>query len=156
MNNNLAFKFSASLLMLLAFSSVTNADHSHQHIKSMGIDVYMMVMPAEIIGGYPKDHPETLMHRSERRVDGNQFHISIGVLEEKNGRRIQNLEVSARIIAKDYLGPVKKMGKMTMQGEPGFGNYFVTPDFGAYKVEVKIQHVNQSDALIVTFEQAQV
>lgn len=155
MNSNPALKFIFSLL-LFVFSGVVYADHSHQHIKAMGIGVYMMVMPAEIIGGYPKDHPQTLMHRAERQIDGHQFHISIGVLEEKSGQRIKNLDVSARIIAKDYLGPVKKMGKMMMQGEPGFGNYFVIPGFGAYKVEVKIQHINQSDALIVTFEQAQV
>ena len=43
-----------------------------------------------------------------------------------------------------------------MQGESGFGNYFVIPGFGAYQVEVKIQHANQPDALVVTFEQAQV
>jgi len=38
------------------------------------------------------------------------------------------------------------MEKMMLQGEPGFGNYFVVPSSGAYRVETKIQHTDQSDA----------
>ena len=76
-------KYSFILFTFLLLSNAVYADHSHQHIKVMGIDVYMMVMPAEIIGGYPKDHPETLMHQSERRVEGSQFHIRLVYLKKR-------------------------------------------------------------------------
>jgi len=148
---NIIFAF-----LLIIFTRISYAEHSHQHIKVMGIDVYLVVTPVELIRGYAKDHPKSLMHSQERNADGNQSHITIGVLEESSGRRIQNLEVSANIIAHNYTGPSKKMDKMTFQDEPSYGNYFVIPSTGTYQVKVTIKHTKQSDALIVTFEQAQV
>jgi len=149
-------QYSFILIFLVLLSSAAYADHSHQHIKAMGLDVYLIVMPAEMIGGHQKDHPESLMHR-ETRLDGKgQFHISVGVIEEKSGLRIQDLVISARIITKNYSGVNKRLENMMMGGERSYGNYFMISGSGAYRVEVTIRHAGQEDALIVTFEQAQV
>jgi len=157
MNRRLFLNLFYSLLFVSLFKvSSVHAEHSHQHIKAMGIDVYLVVMPAEMISGHPKYHPESLMHRENRIENKNQFHITIGVIEAKSGLRLQNLDVSARVISGDYKGPVKTMENMQMGGEHSFGNYFIIPGLGAYQVEVKIQHRNKSDMLIVTFDQAQV
>jgi len=157
MNHRIVLKlfYSLAITSLFSMNSVL-AEHSHQHVKAMGIDVYLVVMPAEMIGGHPKDHPESLMHKENIVENINQFHVSVGVIEEKSGMRIQNLSVSARVISSNYQGAYKTMQKMQMGGEISFGNYFIISGSGAYQVEVKIQHKNKTDALIVTFDQAQV
>jgi len=157
MNHHIILKLFYRIIFagLISTNSVY-AEHSHQHVKAMGIDVYLVVMPAEMISGHPEDHPESLMHRENRIENKNQFHISVGVIEAKSGFRLQNLDVSARVISGDYQGPVKIMENMQMGGKHSFGNYFMIPGSGAYQVEVKIQHKGQSDMLIVTFDQAQV
>jgi len=142
--------------ILVLFFSAALAKHSHQHIKAMGLDVYLAVMPAEMIGGHQKDHPESQMHQENRLDTTAQFHISVGVIEEKSGYRVEDLLISARIITNNYRGPSKLLENMMMSGKHSYGNYFLIPGSGAYQVEVKIQHKNREDALIVTFEQVQV
>ena len=157
MNRRIILKLFYSLIFAGLFNvNLVYAEHSHQHIKAMGIDVYLVVMPAEMIGGHPGDHPESLMHKENRIENKKQFHISVGVIEEKSGLRLGNLNVSARVISGDYQGPVKILENMQMGGKHSFGNYFVIPSSSAYQVEVKIQHKGRSDMLIVTFDQAQV
>jgi len=157
MTHRTIFKLFYSLIFTCSLiASTVHAEHSHQHIKVMGNDVYLIVMPAEMIRGHQKDHPESLMHRENRVENRSQFHISVGIIEVKSGVRLKNLDVSARIISENHKGLYKIMENMQMSGQPSFGNYFIIPGSGAYQVEVKIQYRNKSDMIIVTFDQAQV
>jgi hypothetical protein len=68
-----------------------------------GYDFYLGVMPAEIVRGHPKGHPEGEMHRGAP-AGARARHVTIAIFERQSGRRITQASVSARVEELTHVG----------------------------------------------------
>lgn len=142
--------------LLLALSLITftmvNASHSFQHQIIAGLEIYLAVMPAEMIRGHPIEHPESEMHSRTRTKEKTQHHILVSVFDAKTGDRINQAKVKARIISGQFTGPVRQLELMIMADTPSYGNFFHIPDNTSYRVELDIQRPNTKATIKAIFE----
>ena len=50
------------LASLAAFPAVSAAASANEHVVVDGVSIYLGIVPAEIVGGHPREHAESEMH----------------------------------------------------------------------------------------------
>lgn len=107
-----------------------------QHeIKTVdGLKVMLAVAGVEDIKKYPEKHPEVKMHGGP----GGSHHVLIHIEEEKTGKAISNVSVSANVHNPDGTNVKKVLEPMTIGGITDFGNYFDIKELGNYHIDVLI------------------
>ena len=126
--------------------------HSADYFKTAGtLAVYLGVLPAEMTQGHSPEHPEGKMHGgvpSSKR----QHHVVIAVFDTKDGSRITNAEVTARV-GEIGLAPVqKKLERMAIDKTISYGNYFSMGSPGPYRIEIEILRPGSSSPVKTGFE----
>ena len=141
----------AALLVIMASAGTV---HAADYYKTAGnLAVYLGVMPAELVQGHSPEHPEGKMHGglpSGKR----QNHVVVAVFDTKDGSRITNAEVSARVGQIGLAQMAKKLDPMTIANTTSFGNYFLMSSAGIYRIEIEIRRPN-AQAVKATFEYSQ-
>ena len=123
----------------LSFWLVTAGVHAAQLSYSQvvdGVAVYFGMMPAELVRGHPREHPEGVMHGG---VVVGESHLTVAVFDDKTGRRISDAEVTAHITGDRGLTAQKRLDLMVIAGSATYGNYFSMPGSGPYRIEVRIR-----------------
>ncbi|MDH5444963.1 MAG: hypothetical protein OEY52_05360, partial [Gammaproteobacteria bacterium] len=86
-----------------------------------GVDIYLGVIPAEMIKGHPRHHPEGTMHGGIPA--GTHYHVMVALFDAKTGKRIDNASITASI--KGAAAESRKtLEPMLVSGARTFGNYF--------------------------------
>ncbi len=141
---------------LMIFSSNLHASHPQQSQVVNDIAIYLAVMPAEMLRGHPKEHPESDMH-SQARIEGeNQHHIVVSLFNAKNGKRLQNVTINVKVTGINFNGPIRKLELMLMGGVQSYGNFFSMPLAGTYQVELEIQQEGKSETVKAVFQYASI
>lgn len=138
------------LWLVLAMWSLWPPAHAeatyHQRID--GIDVYLAVVPAELVGGHARDHQESRMH-GERALQ--QSHLIVGLVAADSGQRIGDAAVQAEV--RGATGTVRRpLEPMLVGGARDYGNYFTLPGPAPYRIVLSIQLPGRTDTLQVEFE----
>ncbi len=120
---------------LLLMVSATAAVDGYRQVVD-GVAVYFGVMPAELVRGHPREHPESEMHGG---VPVGENHIMVALFEDKTGKRITRAEVTATITGPGNFKAEKKLEPMVIAGAASFGNYFTMPGPGPYRIAVRIR-----------------
>lgn len=120
---------------LLLVSPAGAAVGSYRQVVD-GVAVYFGVMPAELVRGHPREHPESEMHGG---VPVGENHIMVALFEDKTGKRITRAEVTATITGPGNFKAEKKLEPMVIAGAASFGNYFTMPGPGPYRIAVRIR-----------------
>lgn len=84
------------LIVVLGMISSATADDTELHQLVDGIAVYFGVLPAEMIRGHPKAHPESQMHGGipiDRR-----YHLTVAIFDDTSGKRITNAVVEIKMV----------------------------------------------------------
>lgn len=147
---------SCTLVLMLFSSSQLYASHPQQHQVVNGIEIYLTIIPAEMLRGHPKEHPESNMHSQTRISDNNQHHIMVTLFNSKNGMRLENASIKTNIVGADYKGPVKKLEFMVFGATWSYGNFFRIPLNGSYKIELEIQQEGVSKVVKAVFQYASI
>lgn len=87
-----------------------------------GVDIFLGVLPAEIVRGHPKKHPESRMHGG--LPAGSRYHILVALFDSKTGTRIQDAKISAKVIGTAAVEITKDLEPMSIAGARSYGNYF--------------------------------
>lgn len=138
------------LVIAGAFAQIACAADSGQHQVVDGISVYIGVLPAEMIQGHPKEHPESQMHGGF--PDDYRHHITVALFDEDTGQRITDAEVSLRLVGAGRAGPDKSLEAMTIGGSRTYGEYFRMPGAGPYRIEVTIRLPGRALPVKVIFD----
>ena len=80
---------------VVSFWLVTAGVHAQELSYSQvvdGVAVYFGMIPAELVRGHPREHPEGVMHGG---VPVGESHLTVAVFDDKTGRRISDAEVTA-------------------------------------------------------------
>jgi len=140
----------------MILSSNVYASHPLQYQVVNGVAIYLTIMPAEILRGHPKEHPESDMHPQTRVEGTNQHHIMVSLFNEKNGERLQNHIINAKVSGINYESPVRKLELMVMGGIRSYGNFFSMPKHGTYQVDLEIQQAGESEVVKAVFQYASI
>jgi len=102
-----------------------------------GFTVYLGVIPAEIIRGYPKDSPERMVHGGTPRGE-HVYHVVVSIFETKSGARITDAKVSGQVASLGLGGPKRELEPMKIADTITYGNYFTLPGKGPYRIVLEI------------------
>lgn len=143
----------AALLTVLGFmpvvSGAADTDTALYQVVD-GVAIYFGLIPAEMIRGHPKAHPESHMHGGI--PTDRYYHLTVAIFDDTSGERITGAEVTARVVGKGESGPSKLLEPMIIGGSRSYGNYFRMPGDSPYRIELKIHHPEISRVIRATFE----
>lgn len=152
-SNSLNKIFGVALVLFLSILVGLAAAHSEsgQHRVVEGVEIYLGMMPTGMIYGYPKDHPESLMHGGIPTGPGN-YHVVVALFDGKTGQRISGAEVKARVAEAGFPGEEKKLDPMFIADTVTYGNFFKMPGAGPYQIVVQIRLPNAGRTIEARFE----
>ncbi|RLJ20461.1 hypothetical protein DJ030_07055 [bacterium endosymbiont of Escarpia laminata] len=101
-----------------------------------GMDVYIGVIPAEVIQGRGLSK-EARMHGGTQQ-GRNQYHLVVALFDAKNGVRISNAQITANIARLGLGGSTKILERMKVNDAVTFGNYFALHGNASYRIRLKL------------------
>lgn len=140
--------------VLAVIAAAVPADHSAQHKVMDGVEIYVGIVPAEMVQGHPKEHPESEMHGGIP-AGKYRYHVVVALFDQASGKRITGAEVKARVVEPGYTGPQKRLESMLINGNVSYGNYFILGP-ASYSIEMQIRRPGAAGAILVDFESPQV
>lgn len=140
--------------VLAAVAVVVLADHSSQHKVMDGVEIYVGIVPAEMVQGHPKEHPESEMHGGIP-AGKYRYHVVVSLFDQASGKRITGAEVKAKVGEPGYTGPQKHLESMLINGSVSYGNYFILGP-ASYRIEMEIRRPGVKGVIFVDFESPQV
>lgn len=129
----------AYMIMLIGLVLTTGgvwAFEGETHKKVGGMDVYIGMIPAEVIQGrvLPK---ETKMHGGAPQGE-DRYHLVVALFDSKTGARISDGRVTANIAGLGLGGSTKVLGRMKVNDVVTFGNYFAINENTPYRIRLKL------------------
>ena len=111
-----------------------------------GVSIYLGIVPAEIVRGHPKEHPEGAMHGGAP-TGGEQYHVMVALFDAKTGQRINNAEVTAKVA-----GMEKKLEVMNIANAITYGNFFPMSGPGPFRIVVQIRKPGEPRVVEALFD----
>lgn len=127
------------------------ADTHSGYLVDNGMAVYYAVIPAEMIRGHPKQHPEAAMHGGVPKRP-HVHHVMLALFDASSLERIVDAEVAATVSEIGLAGEKKKLEPFTVAGALTYGNYFNMQPRTNYRVRADIKLPGSQKAARVEFE----
>lgn len=109
---------------LAGFSALPAAARTDNgSIVSEGFAFYYAIIPAELIRGHSKGHPESVMHGGVPNRP-HVHHIMVAIFDAKTFDRIVDASVKASIGEIGLAGVEKELEPFVVDGALTYGNYF--------------------------------
>jgi len=124
----------ASILQTAATAS--DVPESFQVVN--GVAIYVGVIPAQVVQGHPREHPEAGMHGGVP-AGSHHDHVVVALFDNATGRRIENAEVTASVVELGLAGAQRKLEPMRIADTITYGNYFDMRGGTVYHINVKIR-----------------
>lgn len=136
---------------LLFLAGALAAAPASQRQVADGVAIYLGVLPAEMVRGHPKEHPESEMHGG---VPVGTYHVMVALFDNASGRRITDAVVTAKVVWPDQYRVEKRLEPMTVAGSLTYGNYFRMPEGGAARIDVQIRRPGTAGVVHASFDWA--
>jgi hypothetical protein len=140
------------LAFALIFAHTMLADAQGQNSLQQvvnGIEVYLGVVPAEMVAGHPRNSPERRMHGGATATGGH--HVLVALFDHATGKRITDAQVSARLGPPSERASETRLEPMTIAGAQNYGNYLNMVRGGMYRIDVQIRRPGSADPIQATF-----
>lgn len=138
----------ATLIFLPATMSGAQDANSLQQVVD-GVEVYLGVVPAEMVSGQLRKGPERKMHGGAATGG---YHVMVALFDHATGNRITDAQVSARIGPPTQAGPDTRLEPMTIAGAPSYGNYLDMARGGSYRIDIQIRRPGSSGPIHAVFQ----
>lgn len=106
-----------------------------------GVLAYLGVLPAAIVQGHPKGHPEAAMHGGV--PDGrHQYHLILALFDAASGKRIEEAGVSVNVMGLGHTGGTRiDLEPMTIADTVTWGAFIELPgrDISELAFEVRLK-----------------
>lgn len=130
-------------------SAATDDPSSSRVVR--GVAIYFGVMPAQIVQGHAQGHPEREMHGGAPSK-AHRDHLVIALFDSATGKRIEDAEITARVMEIGLAGQRRKLEPMSIAGTVTYGNYFDMPGSGSYHVEIQIRRPDVPGVIEARFD----
>lgn len=138
----------AIAVMIVSASPAVAADY----YKTAGnVAVYLGVLPADMVLGHSLEHPEGKMHGGVPSAK-RQHHVMVAIFGTKDGSRIGNAAVTARVTEVGLGSVEKKLELMTIDKAASYGNYFSMGSPGPYRIDIEIRRPDSTTPAKTSFE----
>ncbi len=141
----------AVLLWALAASFGSVAADNANYKTSGGLTVYLGVLPAAMIQGHDKDHPEGGMHRGIPSGE-HAYHVMAAVFNAETGERIEDARVEAGVAALGLTPVTQTLERMAIAGTITYGNYFTMRVGGWYRITFSITTPGVHEPVVLEFQ----
>lgn len=140
----------ALLWGLVGLHTAMAAD-SPYHEQVEGLSVYLGILPAALVERrHPAVHPEGEMHGGPAR-GRHAHHVMVAVFDEETGRRVEDLEVEARVTPIGRAPITRQLEPMTMFDTITYGNYFNLSVSGPHQIRISLSRPGADQPSIVEF-----
>jgi len=145
------FKAALVLLSTAIFGPFAAAAHAPESFQVVdGIAIYLGVVPAQIIQEHSDKHEAHKMHGSGSSK-GHRDHVLVALFDNATDKRIENAEVTARVMEIGMGGKKKKLDPMKIVGTITYGNYFDMKNKNVYHINVQIRRPGTKDVVKALF-----
>lgn len=115
-----------------------------------GVAIYLGIVPAQLVRGHPREHPESEMHGG---VAVGESHLMVALFDDRTGERITRANVTATITGAE--GKIEKpLESMVVAGAATYGNYVYLTGHGPYRIELQVLLPGRTKPLRARFEWA--
>lgn len=127
------------------------ADSHSGYLVDDGIAIYYAVIPAEMIRGHPKGHPEATMHGG---VPGRPHvhHLMVALFNASTLERIDDAEAKATVSEIGLAGRAMTLEPFTVANALTYGNYFEVRPNTNYRIRVDVKTPRPDARASVQFE----
>ena len=136
------------ILGFIALSAMAEDTELHQVVD--GVAIYFGVLPAEMIRGHPKAHPESDMHGGIPTEP--RYHLTVAIFDDTSSERITNADVTVKVAGSGGSEVVKSLEPMMIAGKGSYGNYFRMPGASPYRIEIQIRRPESPGIIRAIFE----
>lgn len=127
-----------SLLFVLVAPWVSAIAADPGQTKTVGgMVIYIGMMPAEIVRGHSNLPPEATAHGGPS-AGRHSYHVTVAVFDATNGRRIEDVKITARVAELGMAGTTKLLEPMKIADTITYGNDFSLPYQGRYTIGLTI------------------
>lgn len=147
MNTGQILRASFAAVALWFMAAPVNAGGYQQVVD--GVAIYFGIVPAEVVRGHPREHPEGEMHGG---VPAGESHIMVALFDAKSGERITRAEVKVRVSGGPASSTEKRLEPMLIAGSQTYGNYFAMVGPGPYQIELHLRLPGRTKPIRARFE----
>ncbi len=114
--------FGALFCSLVVFSTAASATHLGQTKTVDGVVIYLGLVPAAVIRQNPDNYSA---HEVSKIPSGKHVHhVMLALFDNRDGERITNAVVTARVAPLALAGPTKPLDPTVVAGVVTYCNYF--------------------------------
>lgn len=115
------------------------------------VAAYLGVMPAEIVGGHPANHPESRMHGGPPD-SAHAEHVVIALFDDPSGARIEDAQIEATIEGLGHI-PIAPLAldAMSFAGVITYGGYVSFPGRDTYTIDLRISRPGSPAVIMMRF-----
>jgi len=128
----------------------TASDASENFQVVDGVEIYLGVIPAQIVQGHPKEHPEAGMHGGVP-PQSHRDHVVVALFDAATGKRIENAQVTGSVMELGLSSKQKKLEPMRISDSVTYGNFFAMPNKNIYHIKVQIRLPGMKDVVEAQF-----
>ena len=142
----------AGFALAAAIPAAVLADHDRSHKVFEGVEIFLGVSSADRLRAQlAAARPESSMHGGIPR-GGNYYHVDVSLFDARNGGRIRNAQVEARVENLRLGGETRRLEPMTINGGVSYGSYFRMPGEEPYSITVRIVRPGEARPIEIRFE----
>lgn len=141
----------ARWLIMLSLLWAVTATADELTATADGVTAYLGVVPAQIARASLTPHvgPERDAHG--RLIASDSHHVVIALFNSATGARIENAEVSARLVAPDKYTSSKRLEPMRINDTVTYGNTFDLSGADEYRFHVEVRLVSRDEPVKFVF-----
>jgi cytochrome c5 len=122
------------------------------NVKTVGgTEIYLGVLPAEVLRSFPKDSVERSMHGGVPSGSGH-YHVNVSVLDAATKAPIAGARVEIKIDERGLSTETKSLLPITTSSIPSYGNYIKLKGKTQYIFTVKVQKPGSPQPLEAQFD----
>ncbi|MBA3911792.1 MAG: hypothetical protein C0524_18430 [Rhodobacter sp.] len=119
-----------------------------------GVLAYLGVLPAAIVRGHPRSHPEGAMHGGV--PDGrHQYHLVLALFEADSGTRIETAQVSVNVMGLGHIGGTRlELDAMMIADTVSWGTFVELPGRDSYQLSFDVRLPDREKPMLFPFTYA--
>lgn len=138
-------------VVFLLFSSAAFAADSSDYRVVDGLAIYYATVPAEVIRGHTKGHPEAVMHGGVPKGK-HVHHVMVALFDGESLERITDAQITATVAEPGLAGRQKRLEPFTVADALTYGNYFEFSKLATYTIDIEVRRPGSSRVVKTRFE----
>ena len=140
-----------TLLAAATFLPATlQAQPAHSAQRQGGLLFHYGVVPAAVVLAHAEGHAEREMHKGAARPGSS--HVVLALFEVKDGRRIEDAEVTLHLTLAGGASVTRKLERMNIAGQAAYGGFVTMAAPGVYRLRFDARRAGVPGSAQAEFE----